>query len=1622
MSDSMPGAFVPLGQRRTDKADAYQKVAHYKREWPFSPSVPSFELWCAATAYDHKAIPSGGEKFQTLMHALLTQHVNDRAKASTDKIEHWIADGWDEEPKYAGSHWKLAQQGRYKAKGLTPAGADAYVPKSYAQSTVPGMYMGMLSGAKSGFESGADWMKVVKGLMKSSDYDKGTSYKPTKAFTAANTFTPNSKLQWYVTSGLGLVQEKRAPFDSKQRCDGGENLSRMFAAKGTGGAAGEKQSEGCPSAGVRIAAFYGLYYYPGCHDDALQWTVSTEAHGKRYAIRMRMPNPAYKVEGGMLVVQEPSNQGGVFAGSDGFFVPQVKPSTMYDQIARLNMRKVTYNFGGKEVRPAAIVTMVSPWAGKLVADAPNGDGLMWGDLHKSVYSDDIDTWHNYLGERMSRREDHGDDQDGGLAFGWAIPQAVYLYPHYPTKLLNGTSGATPEFQPMPAWKGKTAAERKTSRLALNRWQEKLPFVAYLEMPPLDSQKFALDHETPRVASLEALEARLTSGAEPTPVKKAAAKKKPPPASTYKPPPAQPAQDAGAQATDEQQNADELAEAQDVVEVGVDEDRTTRGAVLDERGDDLKEDSMNPNGLDDRDDKGKSIYAELKKRLPPGSARREVDTNGNAHFFSLRFSPWAPEDVYNPNQHKFNYEPAPDVEEYRKLYGNVGNLLLRNTSQMVFDRNEPVSQVFGTPREIDGERILDMEIDACNRAEYNLSDEDKAMFERNLQRIVAIYHGDGELGSKSSGARISAADKRKGMLNGIWTVATKCTDKCYIYYEGKRGDGREQILPPVFKKAPPKFTLVRGDRPNAKEYGSVKSVRSDMTVLEWLQTPWHYEYLPYQPMHSLFRDGETYSMGCTRCSRPFYEHEFLYHWMYRHGVQNDELMYTRHWPHNHWRADRELVDIDGKKKKVPADDKRFAPLPFHHESFWSKPQRDVPVAEHAAPLDEDLDDELDADRGFHNWPLKLFLLGWVDEKTKYGTYENHKWGPPKANRAKTGPLSLEWKRRMDRNPPPKQVKNLHEKGVWWLFREYINHVFVPDHDYDELVQGVVRNANSSVAYGMRGYQLQRSVKYGNVCRDCAATLDLAPGLYQRTGRVVVDRGIADGVVMAEAERRIETYWLRFRNEPLYHKGKRIGTFDPWFILIETGKDKRFSGMRGGNERDASSGKQNSREKVIKELGLKQREAKRLMEMSRQAAYERIFADSELTVEQMVEAHLHAVEAYTRRTNCNFTVEGRKLTKFATAAEVHVQPSLNPQKEDLAKISQEFKRLIKWLDSDGDDTLTVDRSEWVRPMRDTLRQVHYALAQGHAYTPDPKTVRTTFDPHVTREEWRSVKKGGYENCLVTKTLQKPSKVQKAGTTVTAPKDAYVEHTYYATIGGAHKGQWKGDLYRKAEAYQVRKLQQTRVFITYSLHRRIKSEETARLVMETMADAVRALFGNDEYMCELLLFGMRLVNTGKADTISQYRYEPITGARKEDTLFYGDTTGNSYLYDTYETHVNQVSVDAGCEIGPTYQMPHFHALVTIDHWSYVQVDTMRMKAMLEQMFKGTGRWSSDHSYVLLDEGGFPFYTDNENPYVDIRLFPSDNWAEVIAAYVRKTATPGIMESLRTRTGVSDSNARNA
>jgi hypothetical protein len=215
------------------------------------------------------------------------------------------------------------------------------------------------------------------------------------------------------------------------------------------------------------------------------------------------------------------------------------------------------------------------------------------------------------------------------------------------------------------------------------------------------------------------------------------------------------------------------------------------------------------------------------------------------------------------------------------------------------------------------------------------------------------------------------------------------------------------------------------------------------------------------------------------------------------------------------------------------------------------------------------------------------------------------------------------------------------------------------------------------------------------------------------------------------------------------------------------------------------------------------------------------------------------------------------------------------------------------------------------------------------------------------------------------------------------------------------------------QYRSLRQSRLFITYSLHRPISSEGEGRIILERMADALYTLFGTDKWLSEMIVFGKMLksmdVALQRGDNVSKAMWGIIDKTKKSEAMsgFYGSrdpkAPRTSYIYDTYETHIDKLEVDGGCEIGPKMGHPHFHLLLTMSHFSYVQFDYFKMNTFLEIMFRGIDTFHGwGKSYFLPG----PFYGDNENPYVDIRLYPQDNWKEILAAYVRKNAIPSIVE----------------
>jgi hypothetical protein len=167
-------------------------------------------------------------------------------------------------------------------------------------------------------------------------------------------------------------------------------------------------------------------------------------------------------------------------------------------------------------------------------------------------------------------------------------------------------------------------------------------------------------------------------------------------------------------------------------------------------------------------------------------------------------------------------------------------------------------------------------------ESKITDE-TTVHRKNLFRILCVYCDEHAIGTRMQEHRsdgesmgISAEDKRRGFKGGIWTqVPRKGFNKSApysIYYgtptQTALGPGMEwlELWPPVFKnnfrelskKDKDLFDVFKQSKNKEfteKDATQSKAIlgrfKSDMTVLQWVTSPWHYMYLPYQPQKAMF---------------------------------------------------------------------------------------------------------------------------------------------------------------------------------------------------------------------------------------------------------------------------------------------------------------------------------------------------------------------------------------------------------------------------------------------------------------------------------------------------------------------------------------------------------------------------------------------------------------------------------------------------------------------------------------------------------------------------------------------------------------------------------------------------
>lgn len=1319
--------------------------------------------------------------------------------------------------------------------------------------------------------------------------------------------------------------------------------------------------------GNRFAVVIGLYYYPKCENKDFNWRVSHTVQGQTWSIRMRLPNPAYKrgLKDGVrtLTVEQGVNQVALkelsaHPGSNqtNFEVPSIfKAHKLPLTHLQLFCHPATgvrdgFKKGGSSTRYDATVyqTTIAPFFSGEVDESLSLYYRKWAAKSAKKEKDYINKIRKELGGVLHAPE----EGEGNLFLGFKMSAALWLYPHYfdKSEVKFGDAGVEPPFQPEPELKPEFRDMRWVGARKINSAYEVFrepPYGIELIKKPLTEGMTAAE-----AAQMQRF-ALLGYAQLPTPnVIQAERRDEPDP-----PEPQDVVGDASMPREDPQRagrsemtgpdhdDSNTRLVRNDQVDLNFG-DMDTLG-VMDVKqmlvhGGNPFEDEKHQNELLADSDKAAPQYE--MDEMENGAPRVSHDLNN--HFKHPLAQPWPHKDLYESNHMSIRRKKNVDVDAYKEQHGAAANLFLHSRH----------------PYEIEGIDIKygELRVDIAKRFITDADEPGEQIMSCNLKKILLIYFHDSGLGNKYR--KFTTAQKQTAMLapktkakpwNPVFTnKKAELQELLTKYKELGDFDTFSGYCAPDDKGCNICADIIKAD--------DLSMLKSKMTVAEWVTTPWHYAYLPYQSQKAVFRDGETYSEGCIRCSRPFYEFEYHYS-AYKYSMKG-----TRHYPTAYWQVGNAGV----------------APLPFHEPQFWDK--------EPTAPVNDAA--EVTRSDDVSGLPVGKKRLRTTDDGLGVSTGENwHNWTTHRFKMPAT-----ELSKRVGMNKALFRGKDfLHPP----TFKKYKNHVCKKGHKYPTFPQGKFVSMHAKVKHADDEYKLMRASRYGNVCVDCAHTLETAPGLFLRNYRVVKKESIVKG-----------------------DASKQKSSHDWWVDLL---KLHPISGVDAGFD-----------------PSVLHRDAKGM---------------------EYWDKNMKAVEDYLRA--WHDVPDG--FTKIPNPPEIHTQSALLPRSEsrrqgalERQRDDQAIKLLGEMMTKSPEDLTGAD---WTNPaFKDLISGAYHRACHRRQFTP-AKDYEKVFDSDMIRTEHRNQKytvdgityhnsleivkyrvdkkdgvRGGFTEDehtvhLATRKGQYGKEIIRGGKGIV--RDGKVEVTDQET-------QWGGDGYLTLPGSggynvpaipivpQYRKYRQSRLFITYSLHRPVTSEVEARAVMEKMNKATTTLFGDDRFLAHLLIFGQMLTGfkkkdgkgqVGRPDILSSARFTSIPKTNKEADMgtFYGSNDHNSYMFDTYETHVEKVDVDGGIEIGPMMRHPHFHILLTINHWSYVQFDYYKMNYILEMWFKGLDPWNwfpaghVDSEFKLEAASGDLFYTDNEHPYVDIRLYPQDNWQDIITAYVRKNTAPSIMEAIRIREG---------
>ena len=114
----------------------------------------------------------------------------------------------------------------------------------------------------------------------------------------------------------------------------------------------------------------------------------------------------------------------------------------------------------------------------------------------------------------------------------------------------------------------------------------------------------------------------------------------------------------------------------------------------------------------------------------------------------------------------------------------------------------------------------------------------------------------------------------------------------------------------------------------------------------------------------------------------------------------------------------------------------------------------------------------------------------------------------------------------------------------------------------------------------------------------------------------------------------------------------------------------------------------------------------------------------------------------------------------------------------------------------------------------------------------------------------------------------------------------------------------------------------------------------------------------------------------------------------LIWGPKNPEHYGNDQWDTHIKTIEFNAGVERGPRNSMIHAHVMLRIEHFSQIQINSNYVARFIRDEynrqldrykgFDGVDKWK---------------ISKNALPYVQIKLLPQRDFADIIDLYIRKT-----------------------